>query len=103
MGNIRDIVTIARDISQILSDLASLHLRQLTELYREMLTKLFAWLVTVLAAIFLAVGGLGLVLWGVHLVLSVAIGPAASAFVLGGFLLMCSVIVYLVGRGLLKS
>lgn len=103
MGNLRDIVNIARDVSQIVSDLASVQLRQLTELYRVMLTKLFAWLATVLTAILLAIGGLGLVLWGVHLVLSLAIGPAASAFILGGFLLMCAVIVYLVGRGMLKS
>ena len=103
MGNMRDIVNIARDIGHIASDLTSLHLRQLTELSREMLTKLFTWLVTALAAILLAVGGLGLIVWGAHMLLSLVTGPAAAAFILGGFLLMTAVIVYLVGRGLLKG
>jgi hypothetical protein len=68
-----------------------------------MLTKLFTWLVTALAAILLAVGGLGLIVWGGHILLSLVTGPAASAFILGGFLVMTAVIVYLVGRGLLKG
>ncbi|HPD45998.1 MAG TPA: phage holin family protein [Anaerohalosphaeraceae bacterium] len=103
MGNIRDVVNIARDIGQIISDLTSLHLKQLTELYREMLTKLLSWLVIALAAIFLAITGLVMILWGVHLLLSMVTGPAASAFILGIFLLLFAVIIYLVGRGIVKG
>ncbi len=103
MGRIQDIVAIAKDVSQILDDLINCQLRQLTELYRDMLSKLLAWLVIALAAVFLALGGLSLILWGVHLLLSLVTGPAASAFILGAFLLMIAVIIYLVGRGMLKN
>ncbi|MBE0534929.1 MAG: hypothetical protein IH624_04605 [Phycisphaerae bacterium] len=103
MGSIQDIVAIAKDISQIIDDLVNCQLRQLTELYGQMLARLLAWLVIALTAVFLAIGGLSLIMWGVHLVLSLVTGPAASAFILGAFLLLIALIIYLVGRGMLKS
>ncbi len=103
MGRIRDLVIIAKDVSQIVDDLVTCQFRQLTELYRDMLARLLAWLVIALAAVLLALGGLSLILWGVHLLLSMVTGPAASAFILGGFLLMMAVILYLIGRAMPKN
>jgi len=103
MGRVQEIVTIFKDVSQILDDLINCQLRQLTELWGDMLAKLLAWLVIALTAVFLALGGLSLIIWGVHLLLSIVTGPAASAFILGAFLLMIALIIYLVGRGMLKK
>jgi hypothetical protein len=94
---------IMKDVSQIAGDLVKCQLDQLSAVYKEVLTRVLTWLLVTLVAIMLAVGGLGLILWGVHLRLSLVAGTAGSAVILGILMLFGAIILYLIARNLLKD
>lgn len=96
-------VSIMKDVSQIAGDLVQCQAVQLGRLYRRTLTKILAWLLIVLVSILLAIGGLGMILLGVHLRLSMITGAIGSAYIIGGFLLLLAVIIFLIGRNMLKD
>ena len=103
MSSIRDIVLIIKDVSQIASDLIKCQAQQLRYHYKELMTRMLAWVLMVLTAIMLAIGGLGMIVWAVYHQLSVITGPAASAYILGAFLLLLAIIVFLFARTILKE
>lgn len=103
MSNVGNIMLIAKDVSRLAADLAKYQLHQLSVLYRETLTKVVAWALIILTSILLAIGGIGMVVWAVYWQLSLVIGPAGSAYILGGFLILLAVIIFLVGRNTLRD
>ena len=103
MSSVRDIVLIIKDVSQIVSDLIKCQVQQLGHHYKELMTKMLTWVLMVLTAILLAIGGLGMILWAVYSQLSVVTNPVVSAYVLGAFLLLLAVIVFLSARNILKE
>jgi hypothetical protein len=103
MSKLRDAVLIMKDVSRIAADLIKYQVDRVADVSKEALTKVLTWLLIFLAAMLLAFGGLILILWGVYLQLSAAIGPSGSAGIIGVLLLLGAVILFLVAKGLLKD
>lgn len=103
MSKIRDFAVILKDLSHIAADLMECQAEHLGRRYKEVLTKILTWLLVVLGAMLLAIGGLALILWGVYLQLSLLVGPGWSAYILGFFLILIAIIIFLFGRTILKE
>lgn len=103
MGNLSDIVHIIKDVSLIAGDLVKCQAEHVSRLYKEILTNLLTWVLVVLVAILLAIGGLAMIMLAVHRQLSMLIGPAGSAYILGAFLILTAVIIFLLGRTMLRD
>lgn len=103
MNSIKDMVLIFKDVSHIVTDMVRYQTEQIKEVYKETLTRILVWVLVVLTAIMLALGGLGMILWGVFFKLALVIGPAGSAFILGLFLILLAVIIFLIARGTMKD
>ena len=103
MSKVGDILLIMKDASQIAVDLGKYQLHQLSVLYRETLTKVVAWALIILTSILLAISGIGMLVWAVYRQLSLLLGPVGSAYILGGFLILLAVIIFLVGRNTLRD
>ena len=94
---------ILRDISQIVADLLKYQFEQFGNVYKKILIKIRGWVLAILTAIMLAIGGLGLFLVGAHIQLSVYVGPAGASYILGAFLILLAIIIFLFGKSLLKD
>jgi polyferredoxin len=103
MSTLHDIVLIVRDISQIAGDLVRNQIDRVVDNYKETQTRLMNWLLVVLVAIFLAIGGLGLIVYGIHVQLASMIGPAASGILLGIVLILIAAIIFLLARSKLQD
>ncbi len=103
MSAVKDFILIAKDVGQIATDLFKVQADQLVNTYKQLLIHVLTWVLVLLAALLLAIGGLGLIVWGIYLQLSLVAGPVVSAFVLGVFLLFGAAILYLLARGMLND
>ena len=103
MGTVKDLFLIARDVGQIATDLVKVQADRMVETYKDVLVKVLTWLLVVLASLMLAVGGLGMVVWGLYLQLSLATGPVIAALLLGLFLLFGAAVLFLIARGMMKD
>ena len=103
MSSIKDFMLIVKDVSHIAADLVKVQTEHFTNLYRNIMTRLLAWLVVVLSAITLAIGGLGMILFAVYMQLSSLANPIVSAYILGAFLVLLALIVFLIARNMLKD
>lgn len=103
MSRVSDLLLIAKDIGQIAADLLKCQAKQLAVVYKQTLTKILAWLLIALSSVLLAIGGLGMILWGAYIQLAVVLGPAGSAYILGAFLLLLAIIIFLLARSVLKD
>ena len=103
MSKFKDIVLLLKDVSQIATDLLKYQVDQVATAYKEVLTRVLKWLLVTLAAIVLASGGLGLILWGCYVKLSEMVGPVGSSLILGVPLLLIATIMLLIAKNLLKD
>lgn len=103
MSAVKDLILIARDVGHIATDLIKVNADQIGTAYKKMLVNILTWLLVVLASLLLAVGGLGMILWGIYLRMSLAAGPVISALVLGVFLFFGATVLFLIARGMLKD
>lgn len=103
MSTVKDLILIARDVGQIATDLVKVQADRMVEAYRDLLIKVLTWLLVVLASLLLAIGGLGMIVWGIYVQLSLVAGPVVSALVLGLFLLFGATVLFLIARGMLKD
>ncbi|MEJ2702388.1 MAG: hypothetical protein P8Z79_08095 [Sedimentisphaerales bacterium] len=103
MSKLRDVVLIMKDVSRIAADLMKYQVDRVADTSRRVLTNVLTWFLVFLAAMALAFGGLILILWGVYLKLSAAIGPSGSAVIIGVLLLLGATILFLSAKSLLKD
>jgi hypothetical protein len=103
MSAVRDLILIAKDLGQIATDLVKVQADQLANRYKQVLIRVMTWALVLLASLLLSVGGLGMILWGIYLQMSLVAGPVISALVLGAFLLCGAAILFLLARGMLKD
>lgn len=103
MSTVKDLFLIARDVGQIATDLVKVQADRMVEAYKDLLIKVLTWLLVVLASLLLAIGGLGMIVWGIYVQLSLVAGPVVSALVLGLFLLFGATVLFLIARGMLKD
>ncbi len=103
MGAVKDLLLIARDVGLIATDLLKVQADRMVETYKDVLVKVLTWLLVVLASLMLAIGGLGMIVWGLYLQLSLATGPVIAALVLGLFLLFGAAVLFLIARGMMKD
>ncbi len=103
MSAVKDLILIAKDLGQIATDLVRVQADQIANTYKEILTRVATWVLVLLAALLLAAGGLGMLLWGLYVQMSLVTGPVISALLLGVFLLFGAVILFLLARGMLKD
>jgi len=103
MNALKDIILIMKDVGRITGDAVKVQLDQAADVYRDILMKVLTWLVVVLTALILAMGGLAMISWGVYLALSLVAGPAISALLVGVMLFLIAAIFFLIARGMLKE
>ena len=103
MNTIRDIVLIMKDISSLTADLIRCQVDHIAVTYKQTLSKLMTWALLVLVAILLALGGIGLIISGLHMQLAARIGPIATGYLLGGILLLLAAIIFLLARSQTKD
>lgn len=103
MSAVKDIILIAKDLGHIAADLVRVQADQLADTYKQVLVHVATWVLVLLAALLLAVGGLGIILWGLYLQMSLVAGPVVSALMLGILLLFGATILFLLARGMLKE
>lgn len=103
MSSFREILLIVKDISNISADILQIKVKQLAGEYKRITADLLCWLLFVLFAILLGIGGLWLIVYGLHIFLTELVGIIASSMILGGALVLVSVIIFLVARSRLKT
>ncbi len=103
MSAVKDVILIAKDVGHIAGDLIKVQADQLANTYKHVLVHVATWVLVLLAALLLAVGGLGIILWGLYLQMSLVAGPVISALMLGILLLFGATILFLLARGMLKD
>ncbi len=103
MSAVKDILLIAKDLGQIAADLVKLQTDQIANVYKHVMIYVLTWALIALASLLLALGGLGMILWGIYLQMSLVAGAAISALVLGVFLFCVATILFLIARGMLKE
>ncbi len=103
MSSVKDIVLLLKDVSQIATDLLKYQVDQVAITYKNVLSRVLKWLLVALAAIMLAAGGLGLILWGLYVTLSEIVGHIVSALIIGIPLILVAVIMLLIARNMLKD
>ncbi len=98
-----DLMVIIRDISQITADMVQSQVDKAADTGKKAVTRVLKWLLVAAAATIIALGGLAIGVWGGYLVLCLAVGPAAAAFILGGALLVIAVALFLAAGAILKD
>lgn len=103
MRAVKDIILIVKDVSQIAADVLKIQVDQVADAYRRVLLKVMTWALVVLAALLLAGGGLGMIVWGLYLQMSRVAGEVISALVLGVFLLFGATVLFFVAREMVRD
>ena len=103
MSAVRDILLIAKDVGQIAADLVKIQAAQVANAHKHVMVHVLTPVFVLLAALLLAVGGLGMIVWGIYLQMSLIAGAVISALVLGVFLFCGATILFLIARGMLKD
>ncbi len=98
MNKVKDAVMILKDIGYIFGDLFKVHLDHIFCLYKETLTNVFVWVLLFLASLLLALIALGFILWGAYIQLAMVTGPGVAGYIVGTFLFLLAIIVFLIGR-----
>lgn len=103
MSKLYDLVTIMKDLSLVTTDLVKCQIDHVGHLYKQTAIRLLTFLLLTLAALALAAGGLGFILWSIYARLAIEIGPIISGLVIGLLLIMASIIVFLIARAKLNE
>lgn len=103
MRTVKDFILIAKDVSQIAADVLKIQVDQVADAYRHVLLKVMTWAMVLLAALLLAVGGLGMIVWALYLQISLVAGKVISALALGVFLLFGATILFFVAREIVRD
>ena len=103
MSAVKDILLIAKDVGQIAADLVKIQAAQVAQAHKHVMVHVLTPVFVLLASLLMAVGGLGLIVWGIYLQMSLVAGAVISALVLGVFLFCGATIFFLIARGMLKD
>lgn len=102
MSTIKDLALVIRDISCIAADILKIQTNHITSAYKKVMTELLSWLLFVLVAILLAIGGLIFIFYGIHVYFARRLGEVGSSILLGGIILLFSMIIFLLGNKKIK-
>ena len=103
MRTVKDIILIVKDVSQIAADVLKIQVDQVAEVYRHVLMKVVRGAMMTLAALLLAAGGFGMVVWAVYVQMSLVAGPVISAVMLGVVLLLAAAVLFFVAREMMRD
>ena len=103
MRSAKDIILIVKDVSQIAADVLKIQVDQVAKAYKNVQVKVITWALVVLAALLLGIGGVGMLVLGIYVQMSLVAGKVISALVLGVVLLMGATILFLVARGMIRD
>ena len=103
MSAVKDILLIAKDVGQIAADLVKIQAGQVAHAHKQVMVRVLTPAFVLLASLLLAVGALGMIVWGIYLQMSLVAGAVISALVLGVFLFCGAAILFLIARGMLKD
>ena len=102
MSTIKDLALVIRDISCIAADIFKIQASHITSVYKKVMTELLSWVLFVLVAILLAIGGLIFILYGIHVYLTRLLGEGGSSILLGGVIVLFSMIIFILGNRKIK-
>jgi hypothetical protein len=98
MSLLKDIVLVARDMGDLANDIISCQLQTAVNMYKKTMANLLACFFMMVAGVVIAIGGLAMIVFGLHLWLTLYLGPVFAGLLLGAALLLISLLFFVAAK-----